>query len=223
MSIKYLLSSIFLLLLLYGVVEYCELCRTANNQQIQIQTLQHLIKQQNHLLSKQEWLSVPLYKKKKQFLTTYQVSNLALKENLREQEKVYRLVYTSAFCPTSYIYQISNIGDSSFTFSKTSLLLEKVSELEFKLLGVSNQQETLSEEKWILIEGKIKQSMFWSLEKRNEKAGFDGYSYILEGVVRKNDYFHHKEVHRWVPEEGCFLELCRAIMELGGDSSGSCY
>ena len=192
-------------------------------QQQQIQNLQQLVEQQNQLVAQEEWLSEPIYKRKKQFLATYQEKDLTLQSNLNPEETVYRLIYQDAFCPTAYIYKFSNVGDSSFTISKTYLLFEKVSELEFKLKRIVKREKTLSEENWALIDQKIQQSMFWSLERRDKKGGMDGYTYLVEGALRKSHYFEHQEVYRWTPAESCFLELCKTLRELGGDISKTCY
>lgn len=89
--------------------------------------------------------------------------------------------------------------------------------------AVTKEEKTLSEENWKLVEDKVQQSMFWSLERRDQKGGMDGYTYLLEGAMRKNLYFKHQEVYRWAPDESCFLELCKTIRELGGDVSNPCY
>ena len=57
------------------------------------------------------------------------------------------------------------------------------------------------------------------MQKHASRYGFDGASWIIEGVKKTN----HHYVEKWLPENGEFKELCLFMLKLSGEEIGELY
>jgi hypothetical protein len=77
---------------------------------------------------------------------------------------------------------------------------------------IVNQTLKIAKGEWDEFRRLLEQTCYWELPTEDERAGFDGAQWILEGV--KGGRYH--VVDRWTPEKGSYREACLYALKLSG-------
>ena len=118
------------------------------------------------------------------------------------EHEVYRFAWNSSFHGDAFV-RISSTGRS---IRLRSCLFR--SRLRLRVLSTSL---ALAPDDWEKLQCALKTSDFWALDTRNERFGFDGACWLIEG--RRGDVYH--SVKRWSPG-GAVRDLGRLFFALAG-------
>ena len=116
-----------------------------------------------------------------------------------EQNESYRLMIYNSMWESSKTYRIYKNSDSyKLVFKEFGG--EQIERQNSTL--TSNTESVLSKEEWTEFKDLLQNTMFWSLPATIERSGFDGTSWVLEGMNPDGNDCTNREYHlvsRWQP------------------------